>query len=56
MNMINFKGLSKHFSYFWMRKQVSGNYLHCAIDRTMRNGQYKCHHVSINLVNIFMFP
>ena len=23
MNSINFTGLSKHFSYFWMRKQVS---------------------------------
>ena len=26
MTSINFTGLSKHFSYFCMRKQVSGNY------------------------------
>ena len=34
------------------------NYSHnftALIDRTMRGGQYKCHHVSINLVDIFMF-
>ena len=48
MNLINFTGLSKHFSYFLIRKQASGNYLRCVIDRTMRDGQYKCHHVSIN--------
>ena len=56
MNLINFTGLSKCFSYFWMRKQVSRNYLRCVIDRTMRDGHYKCHHVSINLVDIFIFP
>ena len=49
-------GLSKHFSYFWMRKQVSRNYMCCVIDRTMSDRQYKCRHVSINFVNIFMFP
>ena len=54
--MINFTGLSKHFTYFWVRKQIGGNYLRCPIDRTMRDGQYKCHHVSINLVNIFILP
>ena len=54
-SLINFTGLSKHFSYFWMRKQVGGNYLRCVIDRTVRDGQYKCHHMSINLVGIFMF-
>ena len=35
MNLINFTGLSKHSSYFWMRKQVSGNDLHCVVDRTI---------------------
>ena len=47
MNLINFTGLSKHLSYLWMRKQVSGNHLRCVIDRTMRDGQYKmppCEH------------
>ena len=55
MNLINFTGLSKHFSYLRMRKQASGNYLRCVIDRTMRDGQYKCHHVRINLVDFFFF-
>ena len=56
MNLTDFTGLSKHFSYFWMRKHVGGYYLRCVIDRTMRDRQYKCHHVSINLVDIFIFP
>ena len=54
MNLTNFTGLSKHFSYIWMRKQVSENYLRRVIDMIMRDRQYKCHHVSINLVDIFM--
>ena len=39
MTSINFTGLSKHFSYFCMRKQVSGNYLRGVIDRAMRDGK-----------------
>ena len=56
INIINFTRLSKHFSYVWMRKQVVENYLRCVIHRTMRDGQYKCHHVSIIIVIIFIFP
>ena len=33
---------------------MSRNFLLCVIDRTMRDGQYKCHLVSINLGDILL--